>query len=369
MHGPQLGRRSELSLLCMAGEAESDFLNTHQEALTSFWNRVESHVTEWKSQYEWPRGVPRETALEKRRELERTIQRELEMQGFISEATFESVMQSGFGTNSGCPKQAIHRATSLSFRHLKQGQIAEAARELVKLSKIGISRAAKVLALSDQNQLGIYDSRSAHGLTDLVDSAGHRLILIPPGRRIAGDNKNTDEYCAALERYIWVLRYFRRLAGYSDSLRSEFPRVADIEIAFFMRSKSGNIKLEDRTKEVPPHLSRLAAHDEDSLFWTLGPGRKAKEFWVIFDDSSVTVLTGKEKTPMTLTRDQVTACLSHFGPNWFPLSNSKARQNRDQGGLGEYFARNFGSSVFASHFAALWVHEGRLDAEFRVPGG
>lgn len=224
----------------MTFESETAFLNMHREALTCFWDRVKHRIVDWKSQYEWPPGVTGEAALEKRSELEHTIQRDLATQGFLSKATFESVMRWGFGTDSGRSEEEIYRATSLSFRHLKQDRIAEAARELVKLSKIGISRAAKVLALSDQNELGIYDSRSADGLSDLVDSAGRHIIPIPSGRIIAGDNKNTDEYCTAFERYVWVLRHFRRLAGYSDSLRGAFPRVADLEIALFMRSKSGD---------------------------------------------------------------------------------------------------------------------------------
>lgn len=350
----------------MAIESESAFLDRHGEALRCFLDRMKNRILDWKSQYEWPRGVTGEAALEKRGELEHAIQKELAAQGFMSKATFDWVIRWGFGTDSGCSEEEICQATSRSFRYLKQDLIADAAYELIKLSKIGIRRAAKVLALSGQNELGIYDSRSAHGLSDLVDFAGRRIIPIPPGRVVAGDNKSADEYCTAFEKYLWVLRHFRRLlGGYSDSLRKGFPRIADLEIAFFMRSKSGDIKLENRAEEIPPRLRRMAENDEESLFWTLGLGGKAKEFWVIFKGLSVTVLTGEKKTPKTLSPDQVGACLRHFGYDWFPLSNSKALQDRDQRGLGEYFARNFGSSVFASHFAALWVHEGRLEADFR----
>jgi hypothetical protein len=231
----------------MAIESESAFLDRHREALRCFLDRVKNRIPDWKSQYEWPRGVTGEAALEKRSELEHAIQKELAAQGFLSKATFDWVMRWGFGTDSGCSEEEIYQATSLSFRHLKQDQIADAAHELIKLSKIGISRAAKVLALSDQNELGIYDSRSAHGLSDLVDFAGCRIIPIPPGRVVAGDNKSADEYCIAFENYVWVLRHFRRLlGGYSDALRRGFPRIADLEIAFFMRSKNGDIKLENR---------------------------------------------------------------------------------------------------------------------------
>ena len=66
--------------------------------------------------------------------------------------------------------------------------VADAAAELVRLPGIGISRASKILALANQREFGIYDSRSAHGMSDLCD-ASRRLIAIPPGRVIRGDHK------------------------------------------------------------------------------------------------------------------------------------------------------------------------------------
>jgi hypothetical protein len=67
----------------------------------------------------------------------------------------------------------------------------------------------------------------------------------------------------------------------------------------------------------------------------------------------VTILTGEKKTPMTLKAKDPGDCFWHFEREKFPLSNSKTAENRDPWGLGEYFFRHFGSSVFESHFAAL----------------
>jgi len=349
----------------MTAQSESAFINTHREDLTCFWDRIKGRVLNWKSQYEWPKGVIGEAALKRRAELERAIRQDLAMQAYISRTTFESIMRWGFMVESGCSEEEIRRITRAAFQYLKRDRIAAAARELVTLPRIGISRAAKILALSDQNELGIYDSRSAHGLSDLVDSTGRSIVSIPPGRVIRSDNKSRDSYCTAFEKFVWVLRHLRRLAGCSEQLRKGLARVADLEIALFMRSKSGDIDLGNRPPKIPTHLRDVAEDDEESFFWTLGPGEKAKGFWVIFKENSATVLTGQGKTPKTLNANQVDACLRHFGDNWFPLSNSKTLQRRDSRGLGEYFARNFGSSVFASHFAALWVFEGRLEPSFR----
>jgi hypothetical protein len=69
-------------------------------------------------------------------------------------------------------------------------------------------------------------------LSDLIDSTGRRIIPIPPGRVVAGDHLTKDEYCAAFEKYTWVLRELRRLAGQDELLRANFPRVADLELPF-----------------------------------------------------------------------------------------------------------------------------------------
>lgn len=340
-------------------------MNEYADALNGFWNRIKDHLLDWRSHYQWPPGTTTEGSLDTRTQLEQRIREELDRQGYLSKAAFDSVIRWGFGTDSGCSDQEVQQATRLAFCHLKANHVAQAARELVKLPQVGISRASKILALSDQREFGIYDSRSGHGLSDLVDRAGRRVVAIPPGRVIAGDPKTKEEYCFAFERYTWVLRHFRTLAREDSSLGPAFSRVADLEMALFVRSRSGQIELADRHGAVPQHLRTIAQHDEESAFWTLGPGRKSKQFWAISDGSAVTVLTGDKKTLKTLKAKEIDACLAHFGRDLFPLSNSKTAEDRDPRGLGEYFAQNFGSSVFASHFAALWVHQGLLEASFR----
>jgi hypothetical protein len=213
------------------------------------------------------------------------IQRDLATFGFLSKTTFDAVSIWGFGTDSGCSDVEIKCATKPAFELLRANRIAEAASKLLELPKIGISRASKVLGLSDQSEFGIYDSRSAHGMSDLFDSSSRHLILIPPGRVLAGDRGTKSQYCTAFENYIWVLREFRRLAAADSSLHKAFPRVADLEIAFFARSRSGGIEVHDPETKPPKHLDKVAVHDEESLFWTLGRGRKAKPFWAILDGS------------------------------------------------------------------------------------
>jgi len=347
----------------VTGDSERTFIERHGDALSRFWNGIKGEIGKWKSHYEWPPGCKLQAAVEKRNALEQQVQADLK-RGDLSKDVFDSIMVWGFGAGSRCSGEQISEAARRAFGHLQADRISEAAKALVELPGIGISRATKVLALSNQNELGIYDSRSAHGLSELSD-AGRQIVPIPPGRVIAGDNKPPMALCEAFQEYIWVLRYLRCLAKQDGVLRTEFARVADIEMALFSKSRSGAISLSTVPTTPPPHLQSAAEHDEESLFWTLGSGKKAKPFWVDFKGSSVTVRTGAGGTAKTLDSEQVAACLRHFAGRTFPLSNSKTSADRDPGGLGEYFAQQFRSSVFASHFAALWVHQGWLAIEMR----
>jgi hypothetical protein len=344
---------------------EIEFIDKYAEHLGAFWNRTRGRLLDWRSHYEWPPGASAEGSLNRRTQLEHQIRAELDGQRCLSKGTFDAAIRWGFGADSGCSEQDVRQATGVAFDHLKANRVAKAAWELVKLPGIGISRASKILALSDQREMGIYDSRSANGMSDLVDHTGRPIIVIPPGRVIAGDVRTKDQYCSAFEEYTWVLRHLRMLAQQDSSLAQVFSRVADVEMAYFVRSRTGQIELTVRSSPTPKHLRSIAAHDEENFFWTLGPGRKSKHFWAILDASAVTVLTGTKKTPKTLTLQAINACLAHFRHDPFPLSNSKTAEDRDPKGLGEYFAQNFGSSVFASHFAALWVHQKLLEPSLR----
>jgi hypothetical protein len=346
----------------MGNRIEAAFIDEHSDALRAYWNRFKDQLVEWRAHYQWPPGTATEKSLNSRELLSEEIRTELGRQGYLSKTTFDNVMQWGFRTDSGCSDEDVRKATGLAFSRLKASDIAQAARELVRLPRIGISRATKILALSDQFEFGIYDSRSAHGLSGLVDRAGRRIIAIPQGRVIAGDPRNKDGYCRAFEEYIWVLRHLRTLAREDASLGAVFTRAADLEMALFMKSRNEKPAPRNPHNPVPKHLRTISELDEENAFWTLGPGRKSKVFWAIFGSSEVTILTGEKKTPKTLKAKDTDTCLAHFARERFPLSNSKTAKDRDPRGLGEYFCRNFGSSVFASHFAALWVHQGLLEA-------
>lgn len=212
-------------------------------------------------------GVKATDAINIRNKLEVIINQELQTHGFLSKQTFDAIMEWGFGRPDRNSEKEIAAATKKAFYCLEKEQIELAALELTKLSGVGISRASKILGVSNQNKLGIYDSRTAHGLSDLK-CMQKRLIPIPPGQVIDGD---TDlghvEFCAAYQLYNWVLGYFKRLAINHEDLSTHFSRVADIEIAFFSRSRAGLIMPEDknsliRNLETLFHTEMLSLYDK-----------------------------------------------------------------------------------------------------------
>lgn len=149
----------------------------------------------------------------------------------------------GFGCPSNLDEAQIRQASRLAFELLRMGRISEAAMTLCGLRGIGISRATKVLALSNQTEYGIYDSRAAHGLSDLSRNGKH-LIPIPPGRSVAvrSDHGDKARFCRAYRDYTLLLRHFRDRAKETPALAPTLRRAADIEMALFARSRSGLVE-------------------------------------------------------------------------------------------------------------------------------
>lgn len=215
------------------------FIHNNSAILDGYWSFVKHDILSWKNSYEWPKNVKLESAIAFRNELELLVNRDLHHYNYLSKKVFDRVIVWGFGSNSNNSEAEIRESTKKAFYYLKQDRIELAAIEIVKMKGIGISRASKVLAISNQNDYGIYDSRSAHGLSDLTFSDKKR-IPIPPGRVVPGDDHlNNYDFCYGFQNYTWVLRYLREKALQDPGLKHHFPRVADIEIAFFTRSRLG----------------------------------------------------------------------------------------------------------------------------------
>ncbi len=326
-------------------------------------------MAELRSSYSWPAGTPTQAAVSERDKLASIVQGEVAKSGRLSLNTVDEVMIWGFGWSSRLNQQQdVASATQAAFRLLAQGNVTDAAFCLGQVRGFGISRISKIIALSNQDGFGIYDSRSAHGLSDLCDKDGNRIVPIPPGRVIYGDALSKRDFCKEFANYTEVLRMLHNLA--KADYEKIFPRVADIEMALFMRSRRGLVATNLTRLENPPHhLQPVADYDEESTYWTCGPEKKRTAFRVLFEGGSTTVFTGNSFcTDLTLTGEQVAECLAWVRQKGMvPLANSKIGK-RDENGLGEYFHREWRvSPLFASHFASLWVTQGRLRIVGRSP--
>ena len=124
----------------------------------------------------------------------------------------------------------VIEVTVKAFERLTSGMLREAAQFLVdKLVGVGISRATKMLALSDQRLYGIYDSRAGDGLRSLTNKNGRPLIPVPYGRRIQG---TSGDKALGFENYTWVLRYMLSLFQAQSGCKDW--KTCDVEIGLFM---------------------------------------------------------------------------------------------------------------------------------------
>lgn len=198
-----------------------------------WFDRHAEDLVRWRAAYAWPGGgVGRD-------DLERMIVKDLRHMGCVSGETFDEVLHWGFGRRSGLTDDEIREATKTAFTRLDEGDLAGAASTLMKLPGIGISRASKVLSLSDQQNLGVYDSHAAHGLADL-EAHGSRAIPIPPdkGGRLPRDHCSPVGWAEGYARFTAVLRLLHELAAEDPRTARKLPRVADVEMALFERSRS-----------------------------------------------------------------------------------------------------------------------------------
>lgn len=340
------------------------FIQKYGESLAQYWSKVKGQIVEWRESYCWPANVSLAESIKMRDKLEADIKRDLVDFKCLTKKTFDEVMLWGFGRISTNTDMEIRKATKLAFEELGRGNIALAAGHLCGMRGIGISRASKVLALSDQKSLGIYDSRAAHGLRDL-ELEGKRLIPIPPGRVVKGDRG--ANYLAGFETYTYVLRYLHRLA-FQDPLFLDW-RVADYEIAIFSRSRQAFKRPNEY--RIPLHLRDTIKEPEESdQYWTLAKGKKSKVFWGSVEENGIRIFTGPSgETECFLDHSEVDRMLQYFSDKgWFLLGNNV--DNVKSASMGEYFQNILHKSPkFASHYAAILVNQRRLRYDYNGSHG
>jgi hypothetical protein len=126
--------------------------------------------------------------------------------------------------------------TRQAFNLLDDEKLSEAIFKLMSFPLI-ISRASKIIGLSDPNYYAIYDSHVGLALATLKDG-DQRLIKIPgrmqrPGKTFLSDTCKTQEWGENYQKLIWVLEVIANVLN-----EEGYPfNIADMEMALFMMGR------------------------------------------------------------------------------------------------------------------------------------
>jgi chorismate mutase len=196
-------------------------------------------LTGWRN-YRWGRDNSLVSSLERRNAVSRKIAlSRIKNNGGLDLEALDSIMEWGFPKNHQFKPRDPNRCievTREAFALLDAGKHAEAICKLMGFPLI-ISRASKIVGLSDPNYFAIYDSRVGLALATLK-AGNERLIKIPgrapiPGKVFPSDRCSNYEWGENYQRLLWILEIIRNMlneAGYPFS-------IADVEMALFMMGK------------------------------------------------------------------------------------------------------------------------------------
>ncbi len=220
---------------------KNDFLKKYRDLIVSWAKEHKDELIAGRRDYRWTNNTLAES-LEKRNNLTRLIvQSRIKNDGAVDLATLDKIMEWGFPKNPQfTPRDSNEclKKTRQAFNLLDEGKPAEAICKLMSFPLI-ISRASKIIGLSDPNYFAIYDSRVGLALATLQDG-GERVIKIPgrrpqPGRFFLSDEGKctSKDWGANYEKLVWVLEVIANVLneeGYPFNL-------ADVEMALFMVGK------------------------------------------------------------------------------------------------------------------------------------
>jgi len=224
---------------------EVDWLLSGRCAREEFMEKFKSYIVEWvtnnealiirtikNEEYSW-KGESYEASMKRRDVLEYLIGKSKEANANgVDLSTLNKVTQWGFGRNFPLSdEKKVLEVTRQVFNNVDKQDYYEASKCLMQISGVGIARATKVIGLSDQEKLCIYDSRVGNALKDLKVN-GKKLIKCPPdqGFKRDFDTATKNEWAINYERLIWVVEIIK------DYFMSKGIKItaAELEMALFM---------------------------------------------------------------------------------------------------------------------------------------
>ena len=213
---------------------KDDFVKGFKEVIINWTKEKEAEIAHFlrERKYSW-HGKSYEDSVRERNWLESAIKESRERNnGGIDLDTADEICLWGFRRKFPLrdPQETI-RITKKAFDYVDVEDYFEAVKTLIEIQGVGISRASKIIGLSDQNKLCIYDSRVGNALKDLRKD-NMKLILCPPDQSYKRDfdQANNRRWATNYERLIWTIEimqeYFRE--------KTYSLRTADIEMALFV---------------------------------------------------------------------------------------------------------------------------------------
>jgi hypothetical protein len=219
--------------------AKNDLLRKYNSLIVSWAKAHKDALIAGRRNYRWKENSLNES-LEKRNRLTRLIVKSrIRNNGGVDLTTLDEIMAWGFPRNPQFlprdPNKCLE-ITRQAFNLLDEGKPAEAICKLMSFPLI-ISRASKIVGLSDPNYFAIYDSRVGLALETLTDG-NKRLIKIPgrapqPGKTFPMDTCSNEEWGANYQKLMWVMEVIANVLneeGYPFNL-------ADVEMALFMMGR------------------------------------------------------------------------------------------------------------------------------------
>ena len=215
-------------------DPKQEFIKKYKETIIGWTESKKEIIKDARLSYSW-KNKPMLVCVKERNEVSKAIiMARIRNHGGIDLDTLDKVTRWGF--NREFPfreEKEVIKITKKAFNCLDNGKLVKATKILLDISKVGISRASKILGLFDQENLCIYDSRVGNAMKDLIYD-NSKLVLCPPGYLRPGDIiGNAYGWADQYQQLIWTLEIIR------DNLNSKgfTYRLADVEMALFMLGK------------------------------------------------------------------------------------------------------------------------------------
>jgi len=211
------------------------FLKKYKETITKWAQDHQHEIIENRLNYHWKKQTRKQCEQLRNQVAKAITQSRIKNNGALDLETLDKIIRWGFGMKypNQDPEKA-QKVTRKAFNNIDEGKIQEATLTLMNVKGLGISRVTKIIGLSDQENLCIYDSRVGHALRDLTYN-GKRLHLIPISRtgREYDPNVSVQEWAKEYEKVLWTIEVIK---DYMNKQGCTY-RQADAEMALYMMGR------------------------------------------------------------------------------------------------------------------------------------